>query len=246
VPLSTACHSSQTRWGGLGQDPRMVDSTGPQLRRARLSAGLSLADAAERAGVSVGYLSRAENDHLVPTWTTLTRIAEALGCEPYLRLLPSRGVVAARVEQLAAMTPEQRLAGDVDPRRALRGLADAVVPFVVTGAVAGVLQGLPMSIDGMAVSVRDEDDAVDRLSGVLIREQVLFRDVEPDEMRAMCAEHSWAIGWCDVTVTFVATLPASVEVQVGPQVIQVVPLVDLVAGDADAAQVLEIVKSVRG
>lgn len=52
------------------------------LKRARLEAGLSLADIDHRTGIGRGNLSRLENDPSAnPTLETLLRIADAIGVE---------------------------------------------------------------------------------------------------------------------------------------------------------------------
>ncbi|MBX3221919.1 MAG: helix-turn-helix transcriptional regulator [Labilithrix sp.] len=52
---------------------------GPRLRQARIDAGLTQAELAERAGVADATLSRIERSRLVPSIALTTRIAAALG-----------------------------------------------------------------------------------------------------------------------------------------------------------------------
>jgi DNA-binding XRE family transcriptional regulator len=57
------------------------------LKVARLAAGLTLADVAERSGLAVETLSRLETGAMVnPTWQTLRRYAAAVGRRPLLVL----------------------------------------------------------------------------------------------------------------------------------------------------------------
>ncbi len=50
------------------------------LKAAREAKGLSLTDVAARSGIDKANLSRLENDpHPNPTWSTLNRIAHAIG-----------------------------------------------------------------------------------------------------------------------------------------------------------------------
>jgi len=206
---------------------------------------LSLRTLAERAGVSHGYLSRAENGHLVPVWGTLLRIAEALDCEPHLRLLPSRDTVAARARDLAAMTPPQRLAKYApECLQALHALAGSGAEFVVAGSVAGLLQGLPMTIDSVRVFVRDDDTSCDRLLDLLMRAHVLFREIDHDELRRLCATRTWPIGWHDMKIELVEELPPATELPLGPITVPVVPLTSLVVEDRDAADVFDTMRDV--
>lgn len=55
-------------------DPRL----GRAIKRLRESHGATQEDVAFRAGISVGTLSRIECAAANPSWTTVTRIAEAL------------------------------------------------------------------------------------------------------------------------------------------------------------------------
>ena len=139
---------TRTRAGGRSAS---AAAAGEELRAARQRASLSLREAAERVGITGGYLSKAENGHAVPSWDVLVRIAAAYGREPRLRLLPLKDDLATAARGMVAKTPQQRLAGqDVDPERALGRPVECGVSFVVTGEVAAVLQGLPMTVDGLS------------------------------------------------------------------------------------------------
>ncbi|WP_226779949.1 helix-turn-helix domain-containing protein [Oceaniglobus trochenteri] len=59
---------------GRAAAPRL----GPRLRARRRKLQLTLKAVAERAGVSVGYLSQVETDKAVPTLGTLAQVARAL------------------------------------------------------------------------------------------------------------------------------------------------------------------------
>jgi len=60
-------------------DGRKIPDFGPRLRRLRKRQGLSLAEAAERAGVSAGFLSSVELSRAKPSVSTLSRLAGAYG-----------------------------------------------------------------------------------------------------------------------------------------------------------------------
>jgi DNA-binding transcriptional MerR regulator/quercetin dioxygenase-like cupin family protein len=60
-------------------DGRKIPDFGPRLRKLRKRQGLSLAEAAERAGVSAGFLSSVELSHSKPSVSTLSRLAGAYG-----------------------------------------------------------------------------------------------------------------------------------------------------------------------
>src|SRR5712672_551378 len=57
-----------------------------ELLRARLRAGLSQAELAERMGTSQSTIARLENGHTLPSTKTLLRYAEATGSRFHVRL----------------------------------------------------------------------------------------------------------------------------------------------------------------
>ena len=57
-----------------------------ELLRARLRAGLSQAELAERMGTSQSTIARLENGHTLPSTKTLLRYAEATGSKFHVRL----------------------------------------------------------------------------------------------------------------------------------------------------------------
>ena len=72
VSGGTAASSDQA----VGVD-RIVSSIGPRLRELRLQHSLSLQQLAERAGVSAAAIHKIERSGMVPTITTLLKLAEA-------------------------------------------------------------------------------------------------------------------------------------------------------------------------
>lgn len=60
-------------------DGRKIPDFGPRLRKLRKRQGLSLAEAADRAGVSAGFLSSVELSHAKPSVSTLSRLAGTYG-----------------------------------------------------------------------------------------------------------------------------------------------------------------------
>jgi len=64
-------------------------AVGREVRRWRLSRGLTLAQVGERSGLNVGYLSQIENEKAVPSLEALATIATALDVPPAWLLLDS-------------------------------------------------------------------------------------------------------------------------------------------------------------
>lgn len=61
-----------------GWEP-IVDAIGPKIRDARAALGLSLQQLAARSGVSAAAIHKVERSDMVPTITTLLKLAGALG-----------------------------------------------------------------------------------------------------------------------------------------------------------------------
>jgi len=64
-------------------------AVGRQLRAQRTAAGRTVASVAEDAGLSVPYIANLENGRGNPTVTALSRLAEALGLQLVLTLVPA-------------------------------------------------------------------------------------------------------------------------------------------------------------
>jgi transcriptional regulator with XRE-family HTH domain len=86
-------------------------TSGQLLRAARLRAGLSQYQLAERTGTPRSQIARWETDAVEPGLSTLRRQLHACGFDLALDLIPYAPDAAAeaRLEQLALLTPHQRL-----------------------------------------------------------------------------------------------------------------------------------------
>lgn len=65
--------------GGVGAVDAVVDAIGPRIRERRQQLGLSLQQLAARCVVSAAAIHKVERGDMVPTITTLLKIASALG-----------------------------------------------------------------------------------------------------------------------------------------------------------------------
>src|SRR5437016_11927351 len=89
-----------------------MSSTAELLRQARLKAGLSQRQLAQRAGTAQSVIARIERGQTSPTWETMERLLAAAGVElrPQLELPVVVGShMLAEVPRILGMTPEQRL-----------------------------------------------------------------------------------------------------------------------------------------
>ena len=102
---------------------RIVSAIGPRLRDLRLHHGLSLQQLAERAGVSAAAIHKIERNGMVPTITTLLKLADAFEkpvayfvddatsrCDP---VAVTRARPGATVASISGTSPEFSLAGSV-------------------------------------------------------------------------------------------------------------------------------------
>jgi transcriptional regulator with XRE-family HTH domain len=74
----SAAESAAASEGEVSTLSRIVSSIGPKLRDLRLQRGLSLQQLAERADVSAAAIHKIEKSGMVPTITTLLKLAGAL------------------------------------------------------------------------------------------------------------------------------------------------------------------------
>lgn len=70
--------SDQSETAPASQSRQTTTVLGPRIRKRRRKLALTLKSVAERAGLSVGYLSQVETDKAVPSLGTLAQIAQAL------------------------------------------------------------------------------------------------------------------------------------------------------------------------
>jgi len=186
---------------------------GEVFRHAREQRRLSQRELAVRAGLSSSFITRLERDLTNPTWQTIEKLAAVLGAEPRLRLVPNRNAVTSTAELILSTTPVDRLREQsVNLVGALSWLHHCDVPFVVTGAVAGLLQGFPTPAGDLRVLVEDSDEGLLALQNVLLAQQLLFEECEPQELREI-VQRTWPLHECELVVTLVTELPASQTIE---------------------------------
>ena len=87
-------------------------STGELIRSARLRAGLSQAELAERLGLAASSIARWETDTVEPGFSTLRRVLQACGFDIHPALVPFERDPErdAHVQEMRQLTPHERLA----------------------------------------------------------------------------------------------------------------------------------------
>lgn len=170
---------------------------GPRLRNARTAQGLTLAQVAEAAGLTKGFLSRLERDETSPSVATLVQLCQVLSisvgslfAEPEIQVVP---LAAAPRINLGGTHVAERLVSARSESR-VQVIRSAMEPGASGGAelytissdveVLHVLSG--------AVSVRFVDREVPLVAG----DSLTFPGREPHNWRAdaeLGAEVVWVI-----------------------------------------------------
>ena len=84
-------------------------SSGSILREARLRAGLTQADLADRTGTTQSSVARWEANRSRPTLETLTRLVRACGLDLQTRIAQPNPGELSQLERNLVLTPGQRL-----------------------------------------------------------------------------------------------------------------------------------------
>ena len=156
VPGGTAASDDQL----VGVD-RIVSSIGPRLRELRLQHSLSLQQLAERAGVSAAAIHKIERNGMVPTITTLLKLAEAFD-RPVGYFVDEESEGAGPV----AFTPAgsgSRVHGSPPGVEAL-AISGSYARFYIDGAMTTVAPGAD---SGPALAQHQGEELVTVLEGTL-------------------------------------------------------------------------------
>jgi transcriptional regulator with XRE-family HTH domain len=145
----------------LSSVDRIVGAIGPRLRELRLQRGLSLQQLAERAGVSAAAIHKIERNGMVPTITTLLKLADAFD-RPVGWFVDEEGPTAGPV----AFTPAAARPAAYSSRSGvdLASISGSYARFLVDGNVATVQPGAG---SGDIVAERPGEDLVFVLEGSL-------------------------------------------------------------------------------
>jgi transcriptional regulator with XRE-family HTH domain len=152
-------------------------TSGQLIRSARLQAGLTQAELAERLGVPASSIGRWENDTVEPGYSTLRQVLQACGFDipPVLELYEPDQKLEARIEEVRRLTPQERLAKmlarprdwPLDPYALLRELEYARVSYVVIGALARIIHGSEEVTEDLDITPSLRPDNLRRLEEAL-------------------------------------------------------------------------------
>jgi transcriptional regulator with XRE-family HTH domain len=157
----TASGGSVVRSGPAVAVDRIVSSIGPRLRELRLQQSLSLQQLAERAGVSAAAIHKIERNGMVPTITTLLKLADAFD-RPVAYFVDEEAEGAGPV----AFTPAARRAAPYSPSPgvACESISGSYARFFLDGAVTTVDPGAG---SGLGVVQHQGEELVYLIDGTL-------------------------------------------------------------------------------
>jgi transcriptional regulator with XRE-family HTH domain len=183
-------------------------TSGELIRSARLRAGLSQGELAERLRLPVSSIGRWETDTVEPGYSTLRHILQACGfdlpavLEPYE---PDREL-DAQIEQVRRLTPQERLAQmlarrrlwPLDPYTMLRELEHARASYVVIGGLARIIHGSEETTENLDITPSLRPDNLRRLQEALEAQNAHRVDMQPLGIDQLDAEQEpWVPLVCD-------------------------------------------------
>jgi len=211
---------------------------GQLIRLEREAAGLSIDDLATRAGTTAGILTRVERATHTPSFELAERILDALGLR--LRLGTERVAdLDAELDRLALQPLARRL--DRSGMAHLLGSIEGF-PFVVDGAVAAALQGVPLPMDTLDIAVCWADAEV--FSRWLTRRFAYRWHERSQEFRMLDLDprspgpHFWNTTFGKVRARLADELPEAIEVVVDEVAYRVRPLSQVRPVDEDVDRML--------
>ncbi|MFI7428600.1 helix-turn-helix domain-containing protein [Micromonospora sp. NPDC049836] len=220
-------------------DSRLTRQIAAALRDERERRELTQRRLADLAGLSQGTVARIERGDRVPSLPVVERLFAALGQQLRLAVEPLDSHLDAALAGLAGRPLAERL-DELGLDRTLDALGE--LPYVLTGATAALLQGVPLPVAAVEVAVRWRDAA--RLTAFLEREYGLRWNarweewgglrLEPEEP----GEHRWQTRQGELRARMCDELPEPVEVRHGERSYRVEPLIQVELTDRRAADLL--------
>jgi len=214
------------------------------IKEARRTARLSQLEMAARAGTQQAVVCGYERGTRVPSLDMLRRLLAAAGVQMRVELEPLWAEVDRAIDVAAGQSMEERLADlPVDICQLERNFAAVPLPHVIDGLIAGVLQGAPVPVDAIDITVAETDlDALAQALQAIYAQrwcprwrQFGLAVSDPREE----GEPRWRTYCGEVRVQMLPELPASITVMVNTLEMPVRPLPDVEVSNERAARVLD-------
>ena len=216
---------------------------GTLIQREREAAGLSPGELAARAGVPAATLNRVERGTLTPSLETVERVFAGLGLRLRLDTEPLADDLDAQLDaqlaRLARVPLTQRLA-----KSGLTHLLDTLdgFPYVLDGALAANLHGVPLPADALEIAVAWAD--AEAFNRWLVKRFAYRWHERSGEFRALDLDprapgpHLWQTSFGPVRARMCDELPSTVDIAVGDRTYPVRPLAEVEPADEGAARLL--------
>ena len=150
-----------------GAGDRSADRTGAVIRAERVKRAMSLAQLAAAAGVSVANLSRLERGQRASTLDLTDRLLAVMGLRLHVEAEPMFADVDDVIRQASGRSLTDVVGAWKTDAAAYFSLFDGI-PFVVEGAAAAALQGVPIPVETLEIAVpADDDEAIEQLTFML-------------------------------------------------------------------------------
>lgn len=211
---------------------------GRLLRQQREAAGLTAAELASRAGTTPSNVSRVERATLAASLDTVERLFAALGLQLRLETEPMLDL-DSQLDRLAWLPLPERLArsGVCDLLESVSGFA-----YVIDGALAATLHGVPLPIDALDIAVAWSD--ADAFTRWLLKRFAYRWHERSEEFRMLDLDprapgpHYWQTTFGQVRARMCDELPDSEPVTVDERTYQVRPLDEVTPTDPEAVRLL--------
>jgi transcriptional regulator with XRE-family HTH domain len=142
------------------------------IREARLRAGLTQQELADRSGRQRSVIARWEQGAIEPSLETFLEIIAICGFELPIELMPRDESASERLQRNARLSPERRVqralkassAGPLDPYAILASLERRQTAYVVIGSFARIVHGAEETTDGVDIAPSLRTDNLHRLA----------------------------------------------------------------------------------
>ena len=166
------------------------------IREARLRAGLTQQELADRSGRKRSVIARWEQGAIEPSLETFLEIIGICGFELPTELVPRDETANERLQKNALLSPERRVQralrasssdAPFDPYAILASLERRQTAYVVIGSFARIVQGAEETTDGVDIAPSLRSGNLDRLAVALTGLGATRTDGQPvdvDELNA--------------------------------------------------------------
>jgi transcriptional regulator with XRE-family HTH domain len=176
-------------------------TSGELIREARLRAGLTQVELGDLAGKDRAQIARWERHAVQPSFETLRHLLRACGYDLSSDLLVYQPVPEPRLEELARLTPQERLTRHDERRQATQGaaaerwepltliaaLARRRVAYVLVGTLARILHGSDETTSLLEICPGMSDANQRRLT-LALRDMAATADT-PDDATIIDSDH---------------------------------------------------------